>query len=229
MGSNQTDIRFLGDDFNRYYQRCVLFAKSYTYDSAQAECMAAEAMAVLWEKMAAGEQVEFVLPFLFSVIRNKALHYLRRESLKYQIHGSVGSDASREIQFRINTLEACDPHALYAEDVQTILHKSLDALGRQTRRVFMLSRFEGMSNRQIAQELGISEKSVEYHVTKALKQLRTDLKDSFSGDLTTLQYIRFLRVNVSAVHLPQLSPGFLFQQSAEKYYFSFRVSRFSGN
>ena len=163
MGSNQTDIRFLGDDFNRYYQRCVLFAKSYTYDSAQAECMAAEAMAVLWEKMAAGEQVEFVLPFLFSVIRNKALHYLRRES--------------REIQFRINTLEACDPHALYAEDVQTILHKSLDALGRQTRRVFMLSRFDGMSNRQIAQELGISEKSVEYHVTKALKQLRTDLKD----------------------------------------------------
>ena len=68
-------------------------------------------------------------------------------------------------------------HALYAEDVQTILHKSLDALGRQTRRVFMLSRFDGMSNRQIAQELGISEKSVEYHVTKALKQLRTDLKD----------------------------------------------------
>ena len=100
MGSNQIDIRFLGDDFNRYYQRCVLFAKSYTYDSAQAECMAAEAMAVLWEKMAAGEQVEFVLPFLFSVIRNKALHYLRRESLKYQIHGSIGSDASREIQFR---------------------------------------------------------------------------------------------------------------------------------
>ena len=146
VGSNQTDIRFLGDDFNRYYQRCVLFAKSYTYDSAQAECMAAEAMAVLWEKMAAGEQVEFVLPFLFSVIRNKALHYLRRESLKYQIHGSI-------------------------------LHKSLDALGRQTRRVFMLSRFDGMSNRQIAQELGISEKSVEYHVTKALKQLRTDLKD----------------------------------------------------
>lgn len=159
---------------------------------------------------------------------------MRRESLKYQIHGSIGSDASREIQFRINTLEACDPHALYAEDVQTILHKSLDALGRQTRRVFMLSRFEGMSNRQIAQELGISEKSVEYHVTKALKQLRTDLKDYLP-----LIYLfwgfnhpsihSFLRVNVSAVHLPQLSPGFLFQQSAEKYYFSFRVSRFSGN
>lgn len=115
--------------------------------------------------------------FCFRSSATKRFHYLRRESLKYQIHGSIGSDASREIQFRINTLEACDPHALYAEDVQTILHKSLDALGRQTRRVFMLSRFDGMSNRQIAQELGISEKSVEYHVTKALKQLRTDLKD----------------------------------------------------
>lgn len=177
MGTNLSDIRFLGDDFNRYYQRCVLFAKSYTCDSAQAECMAAEAMAVLWEKTAAGEQVEFVLPFLFSVIRNKALHYLRRESLKYQIQENIGSDAAREIQLRINMLEACDPHALYAEDVQTILHKSLEALGCKTRRVFMLSRFEGMSNRQIAQELAISEKSVEYHVSKALKQLRNDLKD----------------------------------------------------
>lgn len=177
MEANQSGIRFLGDDFNRYYQRCVLFAKSYTCDSAQAECLAAEAMAVLWEKTAAGEQVEFVLPFLFSVIRNKALHYLRRESLKYQLRESIESDAAREIEFRINMLEACDPHTLYAEDVQTILHKSLESLGRQTRRVFMLSRFEGLSNRQIAQELGISEKSVEYHVTKALKRLRNDLKD----------------------------------------------------
>lgn len=147
VGSNQTDIRFLGDDFNRYYQRCVLFAKSYTYDSAQAECMAAEAMAVLWEKMAAGEQVDFVLPFLFSVILQQSASLFEAREPEIQIHGSTDRMLPREIQFRINTLEACDPHALYAEDVQTILHKSLDVLGRQTRRVFMLSRFEGMSNR----------------------------------------------------------------------------------
>lgn len=177
VSSNQTDIKLFNGDFKRYYQRCVLFAKSYTHDTAQAECMAAEAMALLWEKRAAGECIEQVLPYLFSVIRNKALHFLRRESLRYQIHGTMESDTSREIRSRIDTLEACDPHALYAEDVQTILHRSLESLGTQTRRVFMLSRFEGLSNRQIAQELGISEKSVEYHMTRALRQLRIDLKD----------------------------------------------------
>ena len=184
--------------------------------------------------MAAGEQVEFVLPFLFSVIRNKALHYLRRESLKYQIHGSIGSDASREIQFRINTLEACDPHALYAEDVQTILHKSLDALGRQTRRVFMLSRFDGMSNRQIAQELGISEKErgvpcyqgaeTTSHRPEGLPAAHL----SFSGDLTALQYIRFLRVNACGAFAATCFLSFI-SSIGRKILFSFRVSRFSGN
>ncbi len=177
MKQKNAEIRFWGDKFNRYYKRCILFAKSYTCDLVQAESMAAEAMVILWEKMSVGEEVEFVLPFLFSVIRNKALHYLKHESVKQQVHGDMESDASREIQFRIDTLEGCDPHALYADDVQSILHKSLDSLGGKTSRVFMLSRFEGMSNREIAKELGITEKSVEYHITKALKQLRVALKD----------------------------------------------------
>lgn len=173
----KTLIMSLEGDFNRYYRRCVLFAKSYTCDSAQAECMAAEAMSLLWEKTAAGEHIEQVLPFLFSIIRNKALHYLRRENLKNQVKGNMETEAAAELRFRISTLEACEPHVLYATDVQSILKESLASMNDQTRRIFMLSRFEGMSNKLIAKEFGISEKGVEYHITKALKKLRNDLKD----------------------------------------------------
>ncbi len=164
-------------DFERYYQRCVMFAKSYTHDTAQAECMAAEAISLLWEKASAGEKVELPLPYLFSIIRNKALHYLRRKGLEHQLMSSMENTAMRELKFRIDTLESCDPHALYAEDVQKILHRSLDELSAQSRDVFALSRFEGKTNREIALELGISEKAVEYHITKTLKKLREDLKD----------------------------------------------------
>ncbi len=174
---NTTPYIVSNSDFDHYYQRCVIFAKSYTHDSAQAECMAAEAMALLWEKASAGEHIEMVLPYLFSIIRNKALHYLRKEGLKHQLMSSMENTAMRELKFRIDTLESCDPHALYASDVQDILHRSLEELSTQSRDIFALSRFQGKTNSQIAEELGISEKSVEYHITKALKKLRKDLKD----------------------------------------------------
>ena len=117
------------------------------------------------------------LPFLFSVIRNKALHFLRHESVRVRAHGEMSEDAVRELQFRIDTLEACDPHSLYAGDVQKILRETLDSLGKKTGRVFALSRFEGKTNREISEGLGITEKAVEYHMTKALKALRIALKD----------------------------------------------------
>lgn len=163
--------------YDRYWWRCVLFARSYTCDQSQAEFMAAEALSIFWQRKASGEQIDMPLPFLFSIIRNKALHFLRHESVKIRAHGEMNEDAVRELQFRIDTLEACDPHSLYASDVRKILRETLDSLGEKTDRVFAMSRFEGMSNKDISIALGITEKAVEYHITKALKALRVALKD----------------------------------------------------
>ena len=46
-----------------------------------------------------------------------------------------------------------------------------------TRSVYLLSRYDGMSNKDIAVQLGIASKTVEYHISKALKLLRQQLKD----------------------------------------------------
>ena len=134
-------------------------------------------MSVYWERKAAGEKIEMVLPFLFSVIRNKALQYLRHESVRLRAEGEMSSSIQCELQFRIDSLESCDPHTLFAGDVQKILDSTLKALGDKTDRIFCLSRFQGMSNKEIAEKLGITEKAVEYHITKALKALRVSLKD----------------------------------------------------
>lgn len=165
------------DNYSRYYRRCILFAKSYVFDSHTAESLAADAMSVYWERKAAGEEIEMVLPFLFSVIRNKALQYLRHESVRLRAEGEMSSTIQCELQFRIDSLESCDPHTLFAGDVQKILDSTLKALGDKTDRIFCLSRFQGMSNKEIAEKLGITEKAVEYHITKALKALRVSLKD----------------------------------------------------
>ena len=52
------------DEYRRCCRRCIIFAKSYTYDTAQAECMAEEAMVILWKRMQKGERIERLMPFL---------------------------------------------------------------------------------------------------------------------------------------------------------------------
>ena len=178
MEGRENFLKNLSDEeFRRYFGRCVAFAQSYVQDLNEAENIASEALEIYILKCAENERIEQVLPFLLSVVRNKALHHLRRKSHEYQIQGNVKESLKFELELRINALESCDPHILYKSDIQFIIRETLNALGKKTSRVFKLSRFEGKSHSEIAEELGLTEKSIEYHITKALKLLRHNLKD----------------------------------------------------
>ena len=69
-----------------------------------------------------------------------------------------------ELSTRISTLEACNPDEIFSEEVESIVRETLDLLPEQTRRIFLLSRFENKSNKEIAEEMKISIKGVEYHI-----------------------------------------------------------------
>ena len=165
------------DEYRRCCRQCVMFAKSYTYDTAQAECMAEEAMVILWKRMQKGERIERLMPFLFTTVRNLALNYLKHKQADIRAREGMGSDRDREIQLRLCSLNECDPSKLYQADIREIIDDTLKHLGERTETIFRLSRFEGITNREIAAELGISEKTVEYHISKALKELRVSLED----------------------------------------------------
>ena len=78
---------------------------------------------------------------------------------------------------RISSLEACEPEALFSNEVQDLIQKTLDKLPEKSRRIFIMSRYEGKSYQTIAKETNLSVKSVEFHVSKALAALRKELKD----------------------------------------------------
>lgn len=81
------------------------------------------------------------------------------------------------VNFQINSLASYEPHQLYSKDLEKLIKQSLLRLNEQTYKVFMLSRFKAKSNREIAELMGLSVKGVEYHMSKALKQLREDLHE----------------------------------------------------
>ena len=84
-----------------------------------------------------------------------------------------------ELQLKISTLEACNPERLLSDEIQKLVRKALLSMSQQTRDILIRSRYLSQSNKEIAAQLGISVKSVEYHITKALKILRVILKDYF--------------------------------------------------
>ena len=69
---------------------------------------------------------------------------------------------------------------LKPQEIQQIVTKAVAELSEETRQVFLLSRRQGLTHREIAARLGITEKGVEYHITKVNRLLRGALKDYLS-------------------------------------------------
>lgn len=162
--------------YTSYYKRAFSFAKSYVHDEAVAEDIASEALIALWEKTKI-VSVEEIAPLLFTILKNKALDWLKHEQVKAAAFESFADWQTRELSLRISTLEACSPEDIFSNEIGRIVRQTLYQLPEQTRQAFILSRFKDKSNREIAEALGISVKGVEYHITKALKALRVALKD----------------------------------------------------
>ena len=172
---NSSEISF-SFIYRSYYKRAFSFAKSYVHDEAVAEDLASEALIALWEKTKV-TSVEEVAPLLLTILKNKALDWLKHEQVKASAFESLADWQSRELSLRISSLEACSPEEIFSSEIGHIVRQTLSQLPEQTRRVFVMSRFREMSNREIAEALGISVKGVEYHISKALKVLRVSLKD----------------------------------------------------
>lgn len=162
--------------FKEYHQRSFLFAKSFVHIDAVAEDITADALLATWERM----QAETLLSpkcFLLRVIKNKALDYLKHQRIHRQLIEPLDNWDEWELQLRIDSLNEINEERVFLQEIKTITQQTLDAMPLKTRAVFELSRQQYISGKDIAQQLGISLKGVEYHITKALKVLTINLKD----------------------------------------------------
>ena len=159
------------DIYTSYYKKSFFFAKSYVHNDLAAEDIASEKL------KAESVEEKYILPLLLTILKNKALDYLKHEEVKRSAFEVMADWQQQELSIRMSALEACNPDEIFSEEVEIIISATLSTLSEQTRRAFILSRFENKSNKEIAEEMEISIKGVEYHISKALKVLRVTLKD----------------------------------------------------
>lgn len=152
-----------------YYSRMLRFAKEYVVFEEDAENVVQDVFLLLWEKREVLDIRVSLVSYLFSLVKNRSLDYLR--------HKVVAEEYKQELSFKLMSLEQLNYTFSSEEEIEKVIANAIDKLPERCREIFLKSRIEGMKYREIAEELNISANTVENHIAIALKKLRVELKD----------------------------------------------------
>lgn len=175
--NSYSDIKRFNELFNEYYERIVRFAKSYVRDLAVAEDFASEAFAAFWENRDNLSDETNPKAYILTIVKNKCANHLKHEQIRLKAEKELNSHSEWVLTTNLNTLEACDPDFIFSDEIQHILKKTLEKMPQKTRQIFIFSRFDGLSYNEIALKMDVSQKTIEFHISKALRALRLALKD----------------------------------------------------
>ncbi|MDR2918793.1 MAG: RNA polymerase sigma-70 factor [Tannerella sp.] len=177
------DLQGFTQFFNDYRSRFTHFAYSYVGDKMAAEDIVLESLMSYWENRSTIHPDSNTRAYVLTIVKNRCLNYLNHQRVRQSAEEYLLKAEEWELDLHINSLKAFEPDQVFSEEIQQIVEDTLNKLPEQTRLIFIKSRYENYSHKQIAEEMGLSTKSVEFHITKALKVLRIALKDYFPAFL----------------------------------------------
>lgn len=155
--------------FRFYYPGLVTFASQIVLDSDEAEEIVQDFFVKLWSNRKDIKKVSTLKSYFFTSVKNRALNVLKKEKISERVRS--------ELCKMIETEQLYQPDLFIESDLQSRIVTAFGKLSVRTNEVFALSRFKGFSNDQIAFQLNISKRTVETHISNALKILRQELKD----------------------------------------------------
>ncbi len=166
--------------FRRYFAALHNYAVFYTGSSQMAEDMVHDVFYKIWDTRKNLNIHTSIKSYLFRSVHNNCIQYLR--------HLKVVNEHSRKHEARLQ--EALMMNRLYFEtglsklmqkEIGELVKEAISTLPEKTRDIFLMSRDMHLKNSEIAQKLEVTEKAVEYHITRALLSLRQELKDYLPG------------------------------------------------
>ena len=165
--------------FKRFYPRLLGYAIRFVQDEDVAKDILQECFMNFWEKRQLLSAVS-ISSLLFLMVRNACLNYLKHHMLaNYLSIDYLSTLDGEEKLYSADLMFSTDENILY-EDLKTQIDAALSKLSPRSREIFLLSRFDGMKNKESAELLGISTSAVEKHISKSLKVISDYLKDNSS-------------------------------------------------
>lgn len=162
--------------FEHYYHRLHCFINEYVHDTEVAKNILQDVFLLLWEKKSILLDDTNLNAWLYTVTKNKTLKYLRHQEY-VKTHIEISLLNQNENFLNAAALDSIDTSEFAFREIEKIIQRTLVSMPENIQTIFKLSRFENLKNREIAERLNISEKTVEANITKSLKLLRVALKD----------------------------------------------------
>lgn len=177
--SNNAAFEYL---FKNYYLRLCGYAARFMEDREVVRDIIQECFIRIWEKRETLKSIS-ILSLLFTMVRNSCLDHLKHAAIVEQhriehLATIAGEEKLYHVDFNCDTEYA----TLYRE-LEEQIRQVIDHLPNRCKEVFILSRFGGLKNKEIAEKLNISVKTVENHISKALSDFYTYFKDNYPLDV----------------------------------------------
>jgi RNA polymerase sigma-70 factor, ECF subfamily len=156
--------------FRRLYPQLCAFANKFLHDTDEAEEVVQEVFYKIWKNRQNLDENQSVKCYLFTSVKNSCFTFLE--------HSKVKDKYATLLEYVYLTSNNNTTHdTLIVSELEKDFSQALEKLPPDCRKVFELSRFEGLKYHEIAARLNISIKTVETQMSRALSKIRVQLKD----------------------------------------------------
>jgi len=178
----QDDKSAMDELFHLYYHRLFHFSKSILKIENEIDDILQDVFVKIWLNRHKIDNTETFNAFIYTITKNEVLNLIRT-NLRNQTFRD-------ELYTRTVAEEYQTPNEIEYNEIKAGIDKIVANLPPKRQQVFILSRTEGLSNKEIAQQLNISEKTVEDHITHAIKHIKNSMKEM--GLISILYFYLFL-------------------------------------
>ncbi|NLI36553.1 MAG: RNA polymerase sigma-70 factor [Bacteroidales bacterium] len=161
------DIKTFEEVFRLYYAPLCLYASCIVSGKDAAEEIVQELFYVLWRDKEKLQLIYSLKNYLYGAVRKESLQYLEHEEIKRRYRETI---VLKEENYKEVSRSA--EHELEFEELQELITDTLKELPLRRSTIFKMHRFEGKKYETIASSLGLSVKTVEAEMSKALKTLK---------------------------------------------------------
>ncbi len=162
------DPRAFEQAFRTYYEGLCRFAIGFLGNREEAEETVQDTFYKFWSRREEIEISVSLRAYLYGAVRNACLNKIKHLQVRSQYQKQM-LEAESASEFSSSTLEA--------SELQSMIEGAVRELPPERRKIFLMSRNEGLKYQEIADQLGISIKTVEAQMGKALKYLREVLRE----------------------------------------------------
>ncbi len=176
-GLREGDVKIYDYLFHLYYSGMVVFVEKYIPDRAVAEDIVQEFFVKLWANRERLRIMNGLKAYFFTSLKNRCIDHLRHEATK----GKAEKQLLEKLQ-EVNN----EQNLLIESELLAQINAAIEKLPPVCREIFVLNRFDGLKPAEIAEIKGISIRTVETHIGKALKMLRKELSAYLPASLIAI-------------------------------------------